>query len=184
MPFTFRLRPGFPKAHAGALAARRTFDDERLVDIGRRSRDAGYYDADDFLIICESATNTKLCSANPSERIKRHTAAAIAATSERHRICSLMRLSGISWRMASVVLHFTFEDQYPTLSRRTLWSWGYDTKPEVLNFSFWWGYVEASRNAAQECSLTMRNLDRALRQFATEQKEGSPPLAKARSTSA
>jgi hypothetical protein len=184
MPYIFRLRSGFPKVQAAALAARRTFDDRELIRIGRRSREAGLYSPDDFLKISESATSTKLCGTNMPERIKRNTSIAISSTSERTRICAFMRLAGVSWYTASVFLHYTFENQYPTLSRRTLWSWGYDKKPGFVSFSFWSDYVQASRDLAEECHVTMRDLDRALRQYTTEQKDGPPPQEAARATSA
>jgi hypothetical protein len=180
MLYAFRLRPGFPTAHIAALAEHRAFDDAALIKIGRHSRNAGYYTRDDFLVLCESATSGKLCTTNPPERIKRHTAACIAAVTERRRIFSLMGLSGVSWHTASVLLHFTFEDRYPTLSRQSLWSWGYNLKIGAVTFDFWSAYVEASRVLAQECSVSMRDLDRALRQFATEQKELALSRSRAR----
>src|SRR5215475_6885335 len=164
MPYIFRLRSGFPKSQAAALAARRTFDDRELIIIGRRSRAAGLYSVDDFLKICEISTSAKLCGTNLPERIKNNTSLAISSTSERTRIRAFMRLAGVSWYTASVFLHYTFENEYPVLSRRTMWSWGYDKKPAVVSFPFWWDYVLASRLLAQECDLTMRDLDRALRQ--------------------
>jgi hypothetical protein len=37
------------------------------------------------------------------------------------------------------------------------------------NVEFWWAYVKAIRTIGYECHVTMRNLDRALRQYAIEQ---------------
>jgi hypothetical protein len=184
MRYIFRLRSGFPKIQAAALAARRTFDDGELISIGRSSREVGLYSRADFLKICESSTSAKLCSTNLPERIKQHTSQAISSASERTRICALMRLAGVSWYTASVFLHYTFENEYPVLSRRTLWSWGYDKKPRAVSFSFWSDYVQASRDLAQECCINLRDLDRALRQYTTEQKERPPSQEMARATSA
>src|SRR5215467_5252361 len=92
--YAFQLRSGFPQEHVAALAARRTYNDEELIKIGRRSKEAGFYTKNDFLVVCESATNIQLSGSNSADRIKRHTATMIATASELNRIHSLMHLSG------------------------------------------------------------------------------------------
>ncbi len=174
MPYVFELRGGFPKAEMAVLAARCAFgeQDDLLSEIGSRSRAAGYYTRVDFVRMCKSANANKQCDANSDHYIERWTRIAMSSASERDRIRSLMHLSGVSWLTASVFLHYTFENEYPILAQGVLWSWGYDHKPE-LNFDFWWAYVQASRALCSECNVTMRTLDRALRQYAIEQAAGS-----------
>lgn len=173
MQYAFRLRSGFPKTEMEDLAIRCAFgdQDELLVQAGRRSRAAGYYTRADFVLMCKSTMTGKLGDSNSEQHIERSTRIALNTISERDRIGSLMLLGGVSWRTASVVLHYTFEDQYPTIAQRVLWSWGFDHAP-TLSFEFWWGYVEASRTVCSECCVPMRNLDRALRQYALEQRSG------------
>jgi hypothetical protein len=165
------LRAGFPKNEISALAARYTLEHPAglLIEIGRRSRGAGYYTRDDFVVMCESANSSKHCGAGSSRQIEDATRIALNTTSERERIRSLITLSGVSWPTASVFLHYTFEDQYPTLAPTTLWSWGCDKTD--TNFEFWWAYVEANRSLRSECRVTMHTLDTALRQFAVDQRE-------------
>jgi hypothetical protein len=165
------LRAGFPKYDILALARRYNLEHPAglLIDIGRRSRTAGFYTRNDFVVMCESAKSNKHCFDNSSQRIDRATRLCLSTTSERERISSLMYLSGVSWRTASVFLHYTFEDQYPILAQTNLWSLGCDDKPEI-SFEFWWAYVEASRTLRSECHVTMHDLDSALRQFAIERR--------------
>lgn len=165
------LRAGFPTDDISALATR--YNSEHpvgsLIDIGRRSRAAGFYTRDDFVFICESFKSSKHCGTASARQIEDATRIALNTTSERKRIASLMRLSGVSWATASVFLHYTFEDQYPILAQMPLWSWSYDN-PE-MNFEFWWAYVEASRALRSECHVTMHDLDSAFRQFAIDQRQ-------------
>jgi hypothetical protein len=173
------LRAGFPKDEISALAARYTLEHPAglLIEIGRRSRGAGYYTRDDFVVMCESANSSKHCGAGSTRQIEDATRIALNTTSERERIRSLMSLSGVSWPTASVFLHYTFEDQYPMLAQMHLWSWGCDKTD--INFAFWWAYVEANRSLRSECPVTMHVLDIALRQFAIDQRElqASGPIA-------
>jgi hypothetical protein len=171
MPNALALRPGFPKGDILALAARYTSEHPAglLIDIGRRSRTAGFYTRDDFVVMCESANSSKHCRAGSARQIEDATRIALNTASERERIGSLMHLSGVSWLTASVFLHYTFEDQYPILAQMPLWSLGCN-KPGI-NFEFWWTYVEASRSLRSECHVTMRDLDGALRQFAIDQRQ-------------
>jgi len=163
------IRPDFPKKEVAALAARCTFPDEEFFKIGQRCRAAGYYTKDDLLVMCKAAGGAyRSCRLISTERIQWRTATSISTESERERISSLRSISGVSWYTASFILHFTFEGKYPILSRQALWAWGYDTRP-VMAFPLWWAYVRACRALSAECGATMRDLDRALRQFATEE---------------
>ena len=159
-----------------ALAARRVFGDEdrTLSEVCRRSQAAEFYTWEDFVLVCQWAKATKYSVFNSAQAIERESRVAFSTNSERERIGALMRLSGVWWLTASILLHFMFEDQYPTLARGALWSWGFDEKPDV-NFEFWWAYVEACRTLASECRVNMRDLDRALRQFTTEQQGQHQP---------
>jgi hypothetical protein len=172
MSHVFNLRRGFPKAEITALAMRSSSaqKDGLLGEIGRRSRAAGCYTREDFLVVCDPPNHgmKRHCEANSSDLIDRTTRITLSTSSERVRIGSLMRLSGVSWHTASMFLHFTFGNSYPILTQGSIWSWGFDDPP-ALSFDFWQGYVEACRALASECHVSMRILVRALAQFAMEQ---------------
>jgi hypothetical protein len=141
-----------------------------LIEIGNRSQAAGFYTRDDFLRVC-GITPSKHCAAYSEEVIERKTRVALnPATPERERIEGLVRLSGLSWFTASALLHYAHKDGYPVLAARVLWAWGFDERPMNINFAFWWAYVQASRELSSELGVNMRELNRALWQFATEEK--------------
>jgi hypothetical protein len=87
------------------------------------------------------------------------TGVALRAKSERFRIGSLLSLDGVSWPMASVILHFCHEDPYPILDVRVLSTLGLQKLP-TYGFAFWSTYVNFSRTLAAEYNVTMRQLDR------------------------
>ena len=113
MGHTLAIRSGFPRDQIPALAAQDSLShpDQILIEIGRRSRTAGFYTRDDFMLMCESVAPRLRCESNSAQRIDRETRICIGTTSERARINSLMTLSGISWTTGSVVLHYTFENE-------------------------------------------------------------------------
>jgi hypothetical protein len=177
MPDVFALRADFPKARAELerLAKRCQFGggDNEVIEVGKRSQAAGFYTRDDFLRVCKF-TNSKHCTANTEEKIQRTTRTSLRpTTTERKRVDGLLRLSGVSWLTASALLHYGHREDYPVLAKRILWAWGFDERPANLNFAFWWAYVQASRELRSELGVTMRDLNRALWQFATDQ-QGLP----------
>ena len=89
------------------------------------------------------------------------------AASEQLRIEALTLLRGVSWPIASTILHWCHADPYPVLDLRALWSLGIDTTPRY-DFPFWWAYVERCRALAAEARMSMRMLDRALWQYSRE----------------
>jgi hypothetical protein len=78
-----------------------------------------------------------------------------------------MLLDGVSWPTASVILHFCHPEPYPVLDYRALWAVGVDA-PSAYTFELWWGYVQICREIARETGMDMRELDRALWQYAKE----------------
>lgn len=85
-----------------------------------------------------------------------------------------MLLDGVSWPVASVLLHFGSCDRYPILDFRALWSLRIKV-PKQYDFGFWWAYTLYCRSLADEHNVSMRTLDRALWQYSKEkQGEDSP----------
>jgi hypothetical protein len=104
---------------------------------------------------------------NPDEFIQAITRTALSAPDEPRRIKVLTTINGVSWPMASVLLHFGHADRYPILDFRALWSLEVDTPP-VYTFSFWWEYTQACQKLATNAGVSMRTLDRALWQYSKE----------------
>ena len=72
---------------------------------------------------------------NDDSTVKEITQFYFNTKNEQARIKSLFVLSGVSYPLASVILHFAFPDKYPILDTRALWSLGWQAKS--YNFDFW-----------------------------------------------
>lgn len=97
--------------------------------------------------------------------IQEVTRTALSTTDERLRIEVLTLLKGVSWSMASVVLHFCHHEPYPILDALELWSLGMDGS-RSYHFDTWLEYTHVCREAAQQAGVSMRMLDRALTRYA------------------
>jgi hypothetical protein len=181
----FKLR--FERNEISHWASRYSYPSEHLIEteVAPRAKTQGYFTRDDFLALCrwKAPRAERHYVQNKEADVRDVTKLALATKDERLRACVLMALHGINWPMASVMLHFAGRDRYPILDYRALWSLSVP-QPSFYTFDFWWAYTEACRRLADETSVTMRVLDRALWQFS---KEHQPPNTKpipAASTSA
>ena len=75
--------------------------------------------------------------------------------------------SGVSWPVTSAILHCCYDNLYPVLDSRALWSIGVE-KPAVYDFFFWQTYNTFCRELAERTGMSMRQLDRALWQYSKE----------------
>lgn len=130
----------------------------------------GYLTSKEFLAVVKwkSAQVVKHARSNPDQLVEEITRFALSAESEQARIQILTVLSGVSWPMASVILHFYHRDIYPILDFRALWSLGIDL-PTDYKHPFWWAYVERCRELVKQTRLSARTVDRGLWQFSKEQ---------------
>jgi hypothetical protein len=141
------------------------------IEIGKRGRTLGYLKRNDFIALCKwnGKRSSPHYERNSEEAIREATTLGLSTTlSEEARVQSLMVLHGVSWGSASVILHFSHSDPYPVLHDRALQALGCRHRPNYLTFRFWWHYVVACRRIASEHGCSMRTLDRALWQYATE----------------
>lgn len=85
------------------------------------------------------------------------------ATTQRLRVGALLTLSGVNWPMASTILHYAFQDEYPIVDQRVLRTtdWRYKN-PEDFNLKRWIDFTESCKYERERFDVTMRNLDRAL----------------------
>lgn len=107
------------------------------------------------------------CETNAEDFVEEVTRTALATQNEQLRIEVLTLLCGVGWPVASVILHFGYENQYPVLDFRALWSLGVEV-PEGYTFPFWRAYTEYARHLASKAGVTMREIDRALWQYSKE----------------
>ncbi len=99
---------------------------------------------------------------------------AFATKSERARIGSLLTLRGVSWAVASAILHFAFADKYPIWDFRVLWSLGWYRrgKAPAYNFRLWQRYCSRVREISSRHGLSIRTVEKALWMYS---KEHQPP---------
>ena len=137
---------------------------EREIEevIGPIVRERGYYTRDEFLIFArwKSPRIVHHCKKNSEDYVREVTRIALSASQERIRVESLYLLDGVGLPVASVLLHFGFENLYPILDYRALWSLGIDNPNH--NFDLWWAYTEYCRELSAKHEVSMRTLDRAL----------------------
>jgi hypothetical protein len=165
----FTLR--FPGKQLALLTARYTVNDELPITMGRQACLRGYMHLDEFLTISDwkSSTGHPSHQRNSEETVRRRTQGSLATNDEKSAITSLMLLNGVSWTMGSVLLHFTHSEPYPVMDAGTLFSLNgpTDQRPTL---PVWLAYVQACRTIASDHKISMRDLDRALWQFARENK--------------
>lgn len=167
---------------------------QREADIEQRvvpaARARGYLTKPEFLDIChwKSRRPMRLYAQNSDEFVETATGTALSTLSEQLRIEVLTLLSGVSWPVASAILHWTHFQSHPILDVRALWSVGWsqitdrpsfaydfddwppgqNRSPFVYDFDHWWAYTLYCRQLRSQCGVTMRDLDRALWQYAKE----------------
>ena len=123
----------------------------------------GFLTKKEFLTVCAWKTprSKPRCESNEEDLIREVSALAISTESERLRIQIWTLLAGVKWPTASVFLHFAFQDQYPILDFRALWSLKTEV-PAQYTFPFWSAYTDFCRTLARKAKVSMRTLDQAL----------------------
>lgn len=90
--------------------------------------------------------------------------------SEKARIKSLLALKGVSWPVASAILHFAFPDNYPIIDFRVLRSLSlWDGKQHIrYDFRLWERYCNKIRAIAKKYRLPIRTVEKALWKYDKE----------------
>ena len=124
----------------------------------------GYLRKQDLIEICDWKTRRRVhkhYKKNPPEFIKEVTKLIFSTKNERLRIEMLTLLDGISWPVASAILHFIFPKRYPILDFRAIYSLSEDV-PNKYTYNFWQDYCNCCRRLARDNNISLRTLDRAL----------------------
>lgn len=166
----------FPASEIPALAGRYVADDatrgvndshvEALVPTVRAR---GYLLREEMHLVArwKSPRSAPRVLDNQEDWLRDITAIALSTPSERLRIEVLTLLGGVGWPMASVVLHWFHEDEYPILDYRALSSVGAPADQAYV-YPFWKCYTDFCRAQAGQAGVTMRDLDRALWRYSYE----------------
>lgn len=104
---------------------------------------------------------------NTDERIKEITSFALASEDEYIRIMFPQVLKGVSWGVASVILHFAYPTKYMIIDFRAVWSLGLE-EPKQYSFDYWMEYTDYVRRLSKSLNVSLRTLDKALWQYSKE----------------
>ena len=165
----------FPPEQVPALAARFAVGDDSACEAaGAAARARGYYRRREFVLVCawKTVRSTPRVALNTEARVRSATRRALADPDEAARMEALLSLDGVGAPTASTLLYFAFPALYPILDVRALDSLG--VKPRsTYPVAFWLGYLEACRELAQRCGVSLRTLDKALWQYSKERSEAA-----------
>jgi len=124
-----------------------------------------YLDRKNFLKLCmwksqrpKKHYENKL---NSDFRVREITKLAVGSKDEYLKISVLQLLKGVSWPVASVILHFAEPDKYIIMDFRAIWSLGIQ-QPKAYDFDFWINYMRTVKSIAKKMKVTLRTLDKAL----------------------
>lgn len=125
---------------------------------------------EDFIRIArwKSPRPTRLYESNSQELVREVSDVAFHASNEELKIRVLTLLSGCSYPVASVILHFKYPNRYPILDFRALWSLRGINPPNQYNYEFWQEYVDEVRAKAEEFDIDIRTLDKVLWQYSAD----------------
>ena len=104
---------------------------------------------------------------NDDATIREITEFSFGTKSEAAQIKVLFALNGVSYPLASVILHFAFPDKYPILDFRAIWSLGWE-QPKYYTFGFWQKYCVKIQDISKETRESMRTVDKALWEYSKE----------------
>src|SRR5258706_862316 len=98
---------------------------------------------------------------NSDDEIRKVTEQSISSRDEFTKISVPQSLKGVSWPVASVILHFAEPDKYMIMDFRAIWSLGF-SETKSYNFDFWMKYTQKARMVSVKTGESMRTLDKAL----------------------
>ncbi len=142
----------------------------RLVE-GVKGR--GYLERSDLLELSiwkARNRNTHNIEKNCDSVVEEMTGFALKAKTEQARIDALCCLHGVRVPVASAILHWFHDDDYPIYDWRALEAIGVKKK-NTPAFDDWMRYVSFCRRKAKENEIDMRTLDRSLWRYSKEQSE-------------
>jgi hypothetical protein len=127
-----------------------------------RAKQRGSMTKDEFLTLVEwkSPRPKRWAESNTAADVEAATRSAFCTTNARVRIGVLMTLRGVSYPMASAILHLVCKD-VPLLDVWALAALDVE-KPSSYSFEFWNAYCTAVLSIAEKCLLPLRTIDRAL----------------------
>lgn len=128
-----------------------------------------YLDREGFIKIglWKSKRPKKHYEKNADLAIREITQFSFATKSEEVKIKSLLVLNGVSYPLASVILHFASPNRYPIMDFRAIWSLGWE-QPKYYTFDFWQKYFNEIQGISKRIGENIRTIDKALWEYSKE----------------
>ena len=128
-----------------------------------------YLDKDKFIKIglWKSKRPKKHYENNSDLLIREITQFSFETENEEVRIKSLLILHGVSYPVASVLLHFAFPHKYAVMDFRAIWSLGW-SQSKSYDFDYWQKYCGEMRKISVDTGLDMRTIDKALWEYSKQ----------------
>lgn len=147
----------------------KTKDELVEKEIKKWLRNHKYLDRDKFIRLClwKTPRRRKNYKKNDDLTVREITSFSFSAKSERVKIESLQMLYGVSYPVASTILHFAFPNKYPIMDFRVIESLEWK-QPKSYNFDFWQKYCNKITELAKKYKLSIRTIDKALWQYSKE----------------
>jgi hypothetical protein len=105
---------------------------------------------------------------NDDSTVKEVTRISFVTTTEKVRIKILMALDGVSWGVASTILHFAFPNKYPIMDFRVIRSLGWQ-QPSAYSFNFWQRYCKKINTISKKYNLSIRTVEKAFWRYDKEE---------------
>jgi len=137
-------------------------------EAAKEAKKRGYLTKSELQAICEWKTprSKPRVEENSESFVEEVTRIALGTSSEKLRVEILTLLSGVRWPTASTILCFCHKEEYPILDFRALETLGRpDIKPNHYCFELWNAYVNKCRAIANNASISVRELDKALWEY-------------------
>ena len=153
----------YDKCHKGT-------DDELVEqDIKEWFKNNRYLDRKRFIKVglWKSKRPRKRYKNNNDSLVKEITRFSLKTKNEEAKIKSLLIFDGVSYPLASVILHFAYPNKYPILDFRVIWSLGWK-QPKCYTFDFWNKYCKIIKNISKKTGENLRTIDKAFWKYSKQ----------------
>ena len=167
----------FPESNIGYWAnqyterqrERNRIREQELINLKPEVLRRGYLTIEELHKIArwKSPRRAALTLENTDAFIEEITERAFTATDNWTKLLTLTQLQGIGQPTASAILHLYDKEPYPILDIHALWSVGLPWERRT-SYPFWLDYIEFCRDTANQNSVSMRDLDRALWKYSSD----------------
>jgi hypothetical protein len=164
------------EAYAARYDQKRSRNDKVIEDkMKRKLENQRFLTKSEFVKIgiWKSSRQKKQYPKNDKLADEEITAFSFSARTELARIGPLLALDGVSFLVASAILHFAFPDRYPILDFRVIWSLGWE-QPTTYTFRFLQRYCSRIRRLALRLDLPLRTVEKAFWQYSRDHQKNKP----------